>query len=104
MPATPTERRLRASAAGAAGWANTVDRAARGRHGQQGLFAKYLREAPSEITDPAARRKSAESRLRAHYRQMAYRSLKVRRERKEAQEREAVELKAKRANNGGGAV
>jgi hypothetical protein len=96
MPATPTERRLIASAAGAAGWARTVDRAARGRHGQKGLFAKYLAEVPDTITDPAARRKNAESRMRAHYARMAYRSAKVRRERKEAQEAEAAELKAKR--------
>jgi hypothetical protein len=98
MPATPAERRLRASAAAAAGWANTVDRAARGRHGQKGLFAKYLAEVPAEITDPAARRKNAESRMRSHYARMALRSAKIRRERKEAQRREAEQLKAARAN------
>jgi hypothetical protein len=96
MPITPAERRLRASIAGSQGWINTVDRAARGRHGQQGLFAKYLREVPDAITNPAERRKNAESRMRGHYARMAYRSAKVRRERKEAQEAEAAELKAKR--------
>jgi hypothetical protein len=98
MPVTPAERRLIASAAAAQGWANTVDRAARGRHGQKGLFAKYLAEVPDEITDPAARRKNAESRMRAHYARMAYRSAKVRRERKEAEQQQADELKSKRAN------
>jgi hypothetical protein len=105
MPITPAERRLRASIAGAQGWINTVDRAARGRHGQKGLFAKYLREVPDEITNPAERRKNAESRMRAHYARMAYRSAKVRRERKEAEQAEADELKAARAKNTrGGAV
>jgi hypothetical protein len=93
---------MRASIGGYASWANTVDRAARGRHGQQGLFAKFLREVPAEITDPVARRKNAESRLRGHYQRMALRSLTVRRERLEAQQREAVELKAKRANKSRG--
>jgi hypothetical protein len=97
LSTTPAERRLIASAAGAAGWARTVDRAARGRHGQQGLFAKYLRDVPAKITDPDARRKAAESRMRAHYAQMALKSLKVRRAKREAREREAAELKAARA-------
>jgi hypothetical protein len=93
---TPAERRLIASAAGAAGWARTVDRSARGRHGQKGLFAKFLREIPAEITDPEARRKNAESRLRQHYSLMTYRSTKARRERKEAEQAQAAELKSKR--------
>jgi hypothetical protein len=101
---TPAERRLIASAAGAAGWANTVDRAARARHGNRGLFEKFLREVPAEITDPRARRKNAESRLRAHYARMAYRSLKVRRERKEAEQAQADEPKTKRANKARGGV
>jgi hypothetical protein len=50
MPYSPAERRLRASVAGTQGWINTVDRAARGRHGQKGLYAKYLAEVPAEIT------------------------------------------------------
>jgi hypothetical protein len=58
MPLSPAEKRLRASIAGLSGWANTVDRSARGCHAHQGLIAKFEREAdPKNQLPPDERRK-----------------------------------------------
>jgi hypothetical protein len=104
---SPAEKHLRASIAGLTSWANTSDRSARGRHAQEGLFQKFLLAVdPDQQLDVVTRTKNATSLYRAHYQRMALRSAIVRRERREAREREAAELKSKRANNnrGGGAV
>jgi hypothetical protein len=95
------ERQLRASIAGLTGWANTKDRSARGRHMQAGIWEKCLREVNPDILDEKTRHASALSAYKAHYRRMALKSAQARRERLEAQQREAAELKTARANGVG---
>ena len=89
MPLSPSERRLRASAAGLTGWANTAERSKRAAHAGRGLYEKFYRE-----TDTQPARGSAGTGWpilpdRAHLKRMAFRSAQGRRQRKEAAAREA---------------
>jgi hypothetical protein len=103
---SPAEIRLNKSIAALTGWANTVDRSARGRHMQAGLFAKFLREAdPNNELPEHVRRAKATTLYKLHYKRMAQRSMQSRRKRLEAQQQAADELKAKRGSRSrGGAV
>jgi hypothetical protein len=95
MPLSPAERQLRASIAGATGWSNTADRTARARHATRGNWQKYY-----DATDPTlpehVRAAMADSAYKAHMQRMAFKSMKARRERKEAAEKLAAERKAAR--------
>jgi hypothetical protein len=82
MSLTPTERKLRASIAGATGWANTVNRSERGRHAGRGNWEKFYRQTDPTLPDKV-RTQIADSAYRAHMQRMAFRSLKARRERAE---------------------
>lgn len=84
MPATPTERRLKAQLASYESWANTPDRSARtapARAAQLARFEKLVD--PDGIMPPAARSKAAAAAQKAHYTRMALRSAAARRKAKE---------------------
>ncbi len=105
MASTPAERQLYASIAGLTGWANTVDRAARGRHGQNGLIAKFEREARAahpSFTDAQIRRHAA-TLLKLHMKQLTRKSMATRAARRAQQDRAAAEMKANRARKGSAA-
>lgn len=95
MPLSRSERKLRASLGGLTGWANTADRSGRGRHANRGHWQKYY-----DATDPSlpddVRAKMADSAFRAHMKRLALKSMKARRERKEAAEQLAAQRKAAR--------
>lgn len=74
------ERRLQRSSAAHASWANTPDRTARNAAARAAWEAKFERIVdPEGLMSPEARRKAAESAIKAHYREMARRSLASRR-------------------------
>jgi hypothetical protein len=87
-----SERKVRASIAGSTGWANTADRKARAAHANRGIWQKAY-----NATDPSlpehVRAKMADSAYKAHMQRLALKSLKARRERKEAREKLAQERK-----------
>ncbi len=88
MPLSPSERKLRASAAGLTGWANTAERSKRAAHAGRGLYEKFYRETDSSLPEDL-RARMADSAYRAHLKRMAFRSAQGRRQRKEAAAREA---------------
>ena len=84
MPATPTERRLKAQLASYESWANTPDRTARtapARAAQLARFEKLVD--PDETMPPAARAKAADAAMKAHYTRMALKSAAARRKARE---------------------
>ena len=104
MPLSPSERRLRAQKAGLTGWANTVDRSARGRHANAGLLAKYERQAdPDGTMDPRERAKRASTLLKQHYADMRWKAVEARRRRVQEKLDRAAEMKAGRDKRAGAA-
>ena len=77
MPATDTERRLRAQIAANTSWANTEDRTARTAAARRGLEARFLADAGG---DP----QRAESLRRAYFQKLALKSARARRRAREA--------------------
>jgi hypothetical protein len=90
-----SERKLRASLAGLTGWANTVDRSARGVHASRGLYEKFDRATDPTLPDDV-RAKMADCAFRAHMKRLTLKSATARRLRKEAQERQAQERREAR--------
>lgn len=80
MPATPSERRLRASIAAHESWANTADRSARTAPARRGLDQKFLDAADG---DPVR----AEHLRKAHFQRLALKSASARRKARELTER-----------------
>lgn len=77
-----SERRLRASMAAHESWAKTDDRSARTEPARQALLARFEQQVdPDGILDPAERAKRAEHARQAHYKRLALKSAKARRER-----------------------
>lgn len=82
---TPEMRRLRAEMASHASWANTTDRKARTAKARQANLSRFEKQVdPDGTMDPAERALRATSARKAFYRQMAYKSARVRAERKAA--------------------
>ena len=80
MPLTPEERVLRAQIAANESWAKTPDRAARTAPARQALDEKFEREVdPNNELTPAERAKRAESKRKAHFQRMAFKSVQARR-------------------------
>lgn len=79
MPASDSERRLRASIAAHQSWANTEDRAARTSNARAALAERFLAEADG---DPVR----AEHLRKAHYARLALKSAQARRKAREATE------------------
>lgn len=97
MPMPPSERKLRASAAGLTSWANTEDRAARLAPAREAFASKFEDQIDPERKLPAAERaQRADAARRAHYKRMALKSAQVRRRRRELEADEA-ELAADRS-------
>lgn len=76
MPATPTERRLLASAAAHESWATTPDRSARTAPARRALDAKFLEQADGDPVRAAHLRK-------AHFQRLAVKSARARRRSRE---------------------
>jgi hypothetical protein len=94
---SPAERSRQASIAGLTGWANTVDRSARGRAGYNGLLAKFAREADPEGTlTPAERSRRAKTLYKLHMQKITQASLAARKAKREAAEQQAAAMKARR--------
>jgi hypothetical protein len=82
---TPTERSLRAQAAGLTSWAKTADPLERTKPGRDAAFSKFEDEVDPEHKLPAnERRRRAEQLRRAHMAKLALRSAKARRLKKAA--------------------
>lgn len=77
MPATPSERTLKAQIAAHESWANTPDRTARTAPARAALDARFLAEADG---DPVR----AEHLRRAHFKRLSLKSAQARRKAKEA--------------------
>jgi hypothetical protein len=92
---TPTERRLRASIAGATGWSRTADRPGRARHANRGIWERLYRETPADLPEHV-RAKMADSGFKAHMQRLAFKSSKARRKRAEQRDELAAERKAAR--------
>jgi hypothetical protein len=95
MPLSPSERKLRASIAGSTGWANTSDRSARAAHASRGIWEKLYRATDEALPDHV-RAKMADSAYNAHMKRLAFKSMKARRERKEAREKLAAQRREAR--------
>ncbi len=85
------ERRLRASTAAHAGWAQTPDRTARTQPGRDGLDARIQRELVAKIGEAAwaamtatDQEKALTSARRAHFAALSFKAAKARRARKSA--------------------
>jgi hypothetical protein len=105
MSLTPAERRLRSSIAGLSGWANTTDRAARGRAGHDGLMRKFEREEREEhpsATDAEIHKRAA-TRYRLHMAKLTAASLKARKAKAEQRDQQAAAMKAARDKRTGAA-
>lgn len=76
MPATPTERRLLASAAAHESWATTPDRSARTAPARRALDAKFLEQADGDPIRAAHLRK-------AYFQRLALKSAQARRKARE---------------------
>lgn len=86
MALTPAERKLRASIASHESWAQTGDRSARTAPARQALSAKFEDLVdPDRVLAPEERARRAESARQAHYKRLALKSAKARRERAERQ-------------------
>jgi hypothetical protein len=95
--------RLRASIASLSAWdrCSPEQRSARGRNGNQGLVAKFEREAIAEgATTPAQIRAAVKTKYRKHIQRMTYNSLKARQAKAQALTARAAELKAQRDKAG----
>lgn len=80
-PLTPEQRVLRARIAAHTGWANTQDRTARTQPGRNAFFRRFeLQVDPDGVMSEKARRKAAESAMRAHMSRLALRSSQARRQ------------------------
>lgn len=84
MTLTPAERRLHGQIGAYKSWAHTPDRAARTLPGRLGLLAKFERQVdPDNKLMPAERAKRANSLRKAYYADLALKSARARRLRKE---------------------
>ncbi|MCG5460805.1 hypothetical protein MED01_004231 [Micromonospora sp. MED01] len=61
-----------------------IDPKAAAQRGQRGLIARFEKQVPAEVTDPAQRTRMAELALRAHMSRLAVASAKKRRARSAA--------------------
>jgi hypothetical protein len=77
---TPAERKLRASGAGHASWANTEDRTARSQPGRD-AFRKSFEDKvdPDHVLEPIERAKRGENAYKSHMARIAFQSSKARR-------------------------
>lgn len=96
MPATPTERKLRASIAAHESWANTENRSARTAPARRALDRKFLEQAGG---DPVR----AEHLRRAYFQRLALKSARARRKAAEFSA-EAAQAEAELSAAGGGAA
>jgi hypothetical protein len=99
MPAhDAAERKRIASIAGLTGWANTVDRSARGRHGQAGLMAKFeqqVRDTNPNLSRPEIRRR-ADTLYRLHMQRITQASVRSRKARRKEREKQAQAMRSAR--------
>lgn len=88
---TPAERRLASQAGSYESWARTPDRSARTEAARRAADAKFEHQVdPNGELLPAERAKRAEAARRAHFKRMAFESVKARRLAKEARRAELV--------------
>lgn len=84
MPATETERRLRASIAAHTSWARTPDRSARTAPAREAALARFEREVdPDGVLLPQERARRAEHARKAYFQRLALKSARARRRAKE---------------------
>lgn len=82
---TASERKMSSRIGGLMSWANEQDPTGRAQRMQEGLLARFEREAdPDGKLDPAERRRRAELLRKAHMTRLALKSAKARRKRTEA--------------------
>lgn len=105
-----SERTLSARVRAHKSWANTADPAARTAPARAGLDAKFERQVdPDGTLAPAERDRRAESARKAHFTELALKSVQARRRAADARraipvlERQAVEAEAELAAGGGAA-
>lgn len=85
MSLSASERRLRAQIAANTSWANTDDRRARTAPATQASMDRFERQVdPDGVLSPDERARRAEYARKAYFQQLAFRSAKVRRTRREA--------------------
>lgn len=83
MSLTPEQRALRARLAAHESWAATPDRSARTRAARDAFMARFEREVdPDGTMPPEQRRQAAESRRKAYYARLAFKSAQARAKRK----------------------
>lgn len=83
MPLTPSERVLRSQAAAHKSWAHTPNRNARTANARKAHLEKFDREVdPDGSLPPEERAKRAENARRAYFAQLAFKSAKARRARR----------------------
>jgi hypothetical protein len=77
---TPAQRVLRAQIAVHESWANTPDRAARTQPGREAFMSKFVEEAKRRHPDADDNTiiRAAESLKQAHFKRLAYKSVKAR--------------------------
>ena len=84
MSLTASERRLRAQIAANTSWANTADRQARTAPATRAALDRFERQVdPDGTLDPAERAKRAENARKAYFQQLAFKSAKARRARRD---------------------
>lgn len=74
MPLTPAQRSLLARLSAHEKWGQCADRTAATQPARDAFFQRFLDKVDPAITNPADRRKAAESLMRAHFTKLAYRS------------------------------
>jgi len=88
---TPSERRLRASAAGHGKWAKEPDRTAATAPGRAAFLRRFEDQVdPDRTLDPAERARRAQSALRSHMMALALRSAVARRRRRQREAGDAA--------------
>lgn len=84
MPLTPSERALRSQIGAYTSWANTPDRPARTESARRAFNDRFEREVdPEGVLTPAERAIRAEHARKAYFAQLALKSAKARRLRRE---------------------
>lgn len=91
MPATSTERKLRAEIAAHASWASTPDRSARTAPARRAALDRFEKQVdPDSVLLPAERARRAEHARKAYFKRLALKSAQARRKSREYAETAAA--------------
>lgn len=84
MPLTPSERSLRGQIAAHESWARSEDPSARTAPARKAALDRFEKQVdPDGVLTPSERAKRAEHARKAHFKRLALKSAKVRRQRKQ---------------------